>query len=130
MLFLPDARYARAVAANPGWYTMPRFDIKFPYGLGGSPATEESLKKSLIRELILMLGDQDTDPNHKELRKTPEAMAQGVHHFEHGQNFLKEAGNRATELKCAFGWQVQVVPGAAHENSKMSRVAAATLMER
>ena len=74
VLLLPNARYARAVAANPGWYTMPRFDIKFPYGLGSSPATEESLKTSLGREFVLMLGDRDTDPNHQDLRRTPPAM--------------------------------------------------------
>jgi alpha-beta hydrolase superfamily lysophospholipase len=129
MLLLPDARYARAVAANPGWYTMPRFDIKFPYGLGGSPATKRSLKKSLGREFVLLLGDRDTDPNHKDLRKTPQAMAQGASRFERGQNFFKEAGRRATELKCTFGWHLQVVHGAAHDNSKMSR-AAAVLMAR
>jgi pimeloyl-ACP methyl ester carboxylesterase len=130
VLLLPNARYARAVAANPGWYTMPRFDIKFPYGLGGSPATEGSLKKCLSREFVLLLGDQDTDPKHKDLRKTPQAMAQGAYRFERGQNFFKQAGHRATELKCTFGWQLQVVHGAAHENSKMSRPAAAVLMGR
>jgi poly(3-hydroxybutyrate) depolymerase len=130
VLLLPDARYARAVAANPGWYTMPRFDIKFPYGLAGSPATETSLEKSLGRELVLMLGDGDTDPNHKDLRKTPQAMAQGVHRFERGNNYFKEAEKRTTELKCVFGWQLQVVPKAAHQNSKMSGPAAAVLMDR
>lgn len=130
VLFLPDARYAKAVAANPGWYTMPTFDVTFPYGLAGSPAAEVSLKKSLGRKFVLMLGDQDTDPNHADLRRTPKAMAQGVHRFERGQNYVKEARNRATELKCALGWQVEVVPGAAHQNSKMSRAAAAVLMQR
>jgi poly(3-hydroxybutyrate) depolymerase len=129
VLFLPDARFARAVAANPGWYTMPTFDVKFPYGLNGSPATEASLKKSLGREFVLMLGDRDTEPNHKDLRKTPEAMAQGVHRFERGQNYVKEARNRAMELKCTFGWHIQVVPGAAHHNSEMSGPAAVVLME-
>jgi predicted esterase len=130
VLFLPDARYAKAVAANPGWYTMPTFDIKFPYGLGGSPATGGSLQQSLGRAFVLLLGDRDTDPNDKDLRKTPQAMAQGVHRFERGQNYFKEARNRATALQCPFGWQLQVVPGAAHQNSKMSRPAAAVLMGR
>lgn len=128
VLLLPDARYARAVAANPGWYTMPAFSVKFPYGLGGSPATEESLKKSLGREFVLMLGDRDTDSNHKDLRKTPKAMAQGAHRLERGQNYFREAVIRAAGLKSAFAWQLQVVPGAAHQNSKMSRSAAAVLM--
>lgn len=130
VLFLPDARYARAVAANPGWYTMPTFEVKFPYGLNGSPATEASLKKSLGREFVLMLGDRDTDPDHKDLRKTPEAMAQGVNRFERGQNLIREARKRAAELVCTFGWRTQVVPGAAHQNSTMSGPAAAVLMGR
>jgi pimeloyl-ACP methyl ester carboxylesterase len=34
VLFLPEARYATAVTANAGWYTMPTFSgKKFPYGL-------------------------------------------------------------------------------------------------
>ncbi|MBI4526799.1 MAG: hypothetical protein HY695_23630 [Deltaproteobacteria bacterium] len=130
VLFLPNARYAKAVAANPGWYTMPRFDIKFPYGLDGSPATKATLKKSLARDFVVMLGDRDTDLNHPDLRKTAKAMAQGVHRFERGQTYFKEARSRATELQCPFGWQIQVVPGAAHQNGKMSRPAAAVLMGR
>jgi pimeloyl-ACP methyl ester carboxylesterase len=130
VLLLPEARYARAVAANPGWYTMPRFDIKFPYGLGGSPATEGSLTQSLGRDFVLLLGDRDTDPNHKDLRSTPQAMAQGAFRFERGQNFFREARNRATELGSSFGWRLEIVHGAAHENTKMSASAAAVLMGR
>lgn len=130
VLFVPNARYARAVAANPGWYTWPTFAIRYPYGLDGSPAGDASLKKSLEREFVLMLGDRDTDPNRSDLRKTPQAMAQGKHRFERGGNFMKEAQTRATELKAEFGWKIQVVPGAAHENSRMSAPAAAVLMAR
>lgn len=130
VLFLPEARYAKAVAANPGWYTMPTFDVKFPYGLGGSPVTKGSLKKSLGREFVLMLGDQDTDPNHIALRRTPKAMAQGANRFERGQNYMKEAGKRAGELNCVLSWQLQIVRGVAHQNPKMSHSAAAILMRR
>jgi pimeloyl-ACP methyl ester carboxylesterase len=130
VLLLPEARYVRAVAANPGWYTMPRMDIKFPYGLGGSPATEGSLKKSLGRDFVLLLGDRDIDPNGKTLRRTPQAMAQGAYRFERGQNFFKEAANRATELASAFGWRLELVPGATHSNGQMSGPAAAVLMRQ
>jgi hypothetical protein len=130
VLLLPEARYARAVAANPGWYTMPTFDVRFPDGLGGSPATEGSLKNSLRREFVLLLGDRDTDPNHKALRRTPQAMAQGAFRLERGQNFFKEGANRATELNSAFGWRLEVVHGAGHSNGQMSGPAAAVLMER
>ena len=75
-------------------------------------------------------GDRDTDPGHKDLRKTPEATAQGANRFERGRKFVREARTRATEMKCPFAWQIQVVPGAAHQNSKMSGPAAAVLMGR
>lgn len=129
VLLLPEARYARAVAANSGWYTMPAFDARYPYGLGGSPVTHESLGKSLERDLVVMLGELDRDPRHRQLRRTPEAMAQGAHRYERGETFFREARGRAAELGTAFGWRIRPVPDAAHENSKMSRPAAAVLME-
>jgi pimeloyl-ACP methyl ester carboxylesterase len=128
VLFLPEARYARAVAANPGWYTTPDFDVKFPYGLKNAPVTKESLEASLGRNFILMLGDQDTDPNHEQLRKTTEAMAQGATRVERGQNYIKLARACAAELKCRCAWRLRMVPGAAHQNSKMSRAAAPVLL--
>lgn len=128
VLFLPNARYSKAVAANPGWYTRPSFAIPYPYGLAGSPATGASLKQSFAREFVLMLGDRDTDPNRTDLRRTPEAMAQGMHRFERGHNFMKDAQARAAELDADLRWTLQVVPGAAHQNSRMSGPAAAVLM--
>ena len=127
---LPDARYARAVAANAGWYMMPIFAVKYPHGLGGAPVSAESLKKILSRDFVIMLGDKDTDPNHRQLSRTRQAMAQGAQRFERGQNYFKEAQIRATELQSSFGWRLQIVPSAAHENSKMARPAAAVLMGR
>jgi hypothetical protein len=57
-----------------------------------------------------------------------EAMTQGENRFERGQNFFKEARKRTGELKCTFGWHIQVVPGAAHQNSDMPGPAAAVLL--
>ena len=63
-----------------------------------------------------MLGDRDTDPKHKDLRKTPEAMTQGANRFERGQNYFKEARKRTGELKCTFGWRHPVsCPGGTPE---------------
>jgi len=128
VLLLPEARYARAVAGTPGWYTMPRFDVRFPYGLGASPATEASLKRTLERDFVLMLGDRDIDRNDPELRKTKQALAQGANRFERGRAFYKEAEDRAAEWKIPLGWRLQVVPGVAHEPARMSAPAAAVLM--
>lgn len=130
VLLLPDARFARAIAANPGWYTMPAFNTQFPYGLGSAPASEASLKKSFTRDFALLLGDRDTDPNHPELRRTPQAMAQGAHRFERGQNYMKHATQQAKALNVELAWRLEVVPRAAHENRKMSQAAATLFASR
>ena len=129
VLLLPEARYSRAIAANPGWYTMPTLDTKYPYGLGESPVEAESLQKSLGRNFVLLLGEQDIDPNHKDLNKSPQAMAQGHFRLERGQNFFKTGQATAAKLNCPFAWKLKVVPRVAHSNTKMSRAAAAVLME-
>ena len=126
--FLPEARFSRAVAANPGWYTLPDLNVAFPYGLENSPATAGSLKRSLERNLIVLLGEQDTDADHAQLRKTPQALAQGRHRLARGQNFFKQAGERCAALNCQFGWQMKLVPGAGHSNAQMAAEAAAVLM--
>ena len=124
VLLLPDARYERAIAANAGWYTMPTTDVRFPFGLEGSPIDESSLKKSFARDLVVLLGDRDIDPNHRQLNRTPRAMAQGTNRFERGNRFYATAKARAAEFDTPFGWTLKVVPGVAHQNTRMSRAAA------
>lgn len=130
ILLLPEARYSRAVVANPGWYTMPRFDVRYPYGLAGSPVTEASLRTILGRDVVLMLGDEDRDPNDPDLRKSSQAMAQGTNRQERGHNFFREAERRAAELNCAFAWRRQQVRGGRHSDATMATAAAAALMGR
>ena len=125
VLTLPDARYARAVIGTPGWYTMPDFDVGWPYGLRHTQTDRAALKKILERDVVLLLGGADNDPSHDELRKTPQAMAQGVHRVERGENFFREARARAAELGAHFAWCMEIVPGVAHEPKKMSPTAAA-----
>lgn len=127
---LPDARYARAVAANAGWYIMPTFEVNYPHGLNDAPLSRDALKKVLGRDFVVLLGDRDIDPNHPGLSKSRQAREQGAHRLERGRNYFALAKERAVELQCPFGWQLQVVPFAAHENSKMARAAAVVLMGR
>ena len=36
LYYVPGARVKRAIAANAGWYTMPEFGVRYPYGLAES----------------------------------------------------------------------------------------------
>lgn len=117
---VPDARVIKAVAANAGWWTLPDLQTKFPYGLRGSVVDEAGLKAMLQRPLVVLLGTADTDPNHPELRRTPEAMLQGPYRFARG-NFFYEAGKKqAAALGVPFGWKLAMAPGVEHFDRDMA----------
>ena len=129
MMFRPDHRAAVAVAANPGWYTMPewREDRKvepFPYSLVKARVGEKELRRALERRFVLMLGEKDNDPNAENLSKTEGALKQGASRFERGENYFKAASTVARELGVNLAWELVEVPGVAHEGEPMSRAAA------
>lgn len=127
MLFMPQAPVAAAVAANAGWWTMPDPAIDFPYGVRGSPLDEAGLKSALQRPMTVLLGTLDTDPNHPELRKTPEAEAQGPHRWARGHRFFEEGQRRAAALGVPLGWNLAVAPGVGHQDAGMATFAARLL---
>jgi poly(3-hydroxybutyrate) depolymerase len=129
-LFLPEARYQRAVAANPGWYTMPDAEIAFPYGLGGTTADASKLKQSFANRFVLLLGSEDTNRDDPNLRKTPQADAQGLTRFERGKNYFQAARQRAKDLETEFAWKQQVVRGAGHSDKQMSKAAVTVFSAR
>jgi len=128
VLTLPEARYARAVIGTPGWYTMPDFDTAWPYGLKHTQTDRVALKRIFERDVVLLLGEKDNDPNHPDLSKKAASMAEGLHRVARGQNFFRQAEARAKELHANFAWRLQMVPGVAHEPKKMSPTAAANVV--
>ncbi len=130
VLFMPEARLARAVAANAGWYTMPDRSIGFPYGLGDTPVSDRDLAAALGKPLTVLLGTADTDRADTDLRKTPEADAQGPHRYARGQTFFARGQAAATKSGAPFGWTLERVPGIAHSNAGMAEAAAALIAGR
>ncbi len=124
LYFMPEARVATAVAANAGWWTMPDRDVDFPYGLRGSAIDAPMLKAMLKRNLIVLLGTADTDPNADNLRRTPEALAQGPHRFARGNRFFESGKNAAAALGVPLGWKLATAPGVAHSDHDISPFAA------
>jgi pimeloyl-ACP methyl ester carboxylesterase len=132
MFFRPDHRAAVAVAANPGWYTMPewRKDRKadaFPYSLLGAKVGEAELRKALARRFVLMVGEKDDDPDDENLNKSDGARKQGENRLERGENFFKEATSAARDLGVKFAWDLVEVPDTTHDFIAMSRAAGAVL---
>jgi poly(3-hydroxybutyrate) depolymerase len=130
VLFMPEARLAKAVAANAGWYTMPDRTIGFPYGLGGTPVSEQDLAVALGKPLTVLLGTADTDRADTDLRKTREADAQGPHRYARGQAFFARGETAAAARGVPFAWRLGRVPGIAHSNAGMAEAAAKLISGR
>lgn len=119
-----NARVNRAIAANAGWYTMPDRGIDWPYGLRRSAVTDAAIGHALASDVIVLLGNADTDRADRNLRKTPEAELQGAHRYDRGHTFFRVARALAKQLGTEFAWSLQSVAGAAHSNAQMAPAAA------
>lgn len=129
VLLEPLPHLITAYAANAGWYTLPHAGFDWPYGLNGAGVDDQAVRAWLGAPLVVLLGDQDTDPNHQHLRRTPEADAQGPHRYARGANFIAVGRARAASLDTPFAWRAASVPGIAHDNAGMARAAAALIAE-
>lgn len=110
----------RAVAANAGSYTMPLYGERFPFGLDGVAADDETVPRLLSRPLIVLLGDHDVDTDDPDLPREPEAMRQGPHRFARGQHYFETAKREAARLGAPFNWRLAIAPGIAHSGERMA----------
>lgn len=120
LFFAPGPRVKRYLSANAGWYTFPDFGIEFPFGLGGTLLTEADVRAALAKDVVILLGDKDNNPNSSSLNKSKEARRQGAHRFARGQAFFAAARDLAAARGWEFGWSVRVVKGVAHSNGDMA----------
>lgn len=129
-LYNPDARAAVVVAANAGWYQMPDASERYPYGLQLAGVDAAALPRFLARRMVVLLGEADTDSDHRSLRQTPAARAQGPDRLSRGRAFFAAGAAAACAGRVEFGWQLALVPGVGHDNSKMAAHAIDFLLTR
>lgn len=112
--FMPAMNYRKAVAAASGWYTVPDSTIAFPYGTGYAPIPYTHQRDYFSRDVLILVGSEDTDENSAGLRHTPEADAQGLNRFDRAQHFYTRSAQRAQQIQADFNWDLQVSPGVNH----------------
>lgn len=130
--FLPTARLIRAAAVNAGWYTLPSWgnghteNYDMPYGLQGTPVKKTDLKKSLSKQIIIMVGEEDikTPQQSKMVRGTKEAMYQGNNRLQRGLFYYQTAQQTAQKLNQNLAWKFSVIPKANHNKHKVVQSAA------
>ena len=129
LLFEDLPHLLTAYSANAGWYTLPDRNETWPYGLSGIDIDEGRIGAWLERPMTLLLGEGDIDPGDPNLRRTPEALAQGPHRLARGHYFFDHAGWQAQERGVSLGWRVVTVPDVAHDNAGMARTAASLIAQ-
>lgn len=124
LYYKPSARVKRAIVANAGWYTLPVYGEKYPYGLEGSGVQETALQVVFAKDVVLLLGDADIDPQDETLRQTKEARRQGPHRYARGVMMYRVAKAKAEKKGVDFNWSLVEVHGAEHSNAQMAPAAA------
>lgn len=124
MLLTPSTRARLAIAANAGWYTMPDFETQYPAGLAGSHADEDQLGLALGRQVVVLLGTADNDPQDPYLSRSDAAMRQGPHRLARGKEFFGRLQQAAEERGVALDWRLELAEGVGHSNADMAALAA------
>lgn len=121
--------YTAAMASNPGWYTLPTLERRFPEGLDGLDLDRDALARWLAYPMIIFAGNRDIVTDDPNLPAQPEALAQGPHRYGRAHFMLEFAQAEAARLGVPCSWQLLTVDGVGHDGAAMSRAAAAYWFE-
>jgi poly(3-hydroxybutyrate) depolymerase len=120
-------RVAAAVCANAGTYAMPDLDVAWPFGLGQTELTPETLTPVLNFPLTVMAGTNDTNTTGRYFPKGPRSMRQGETRYHRAHNYVRLGRDMASTLGTHCAWTVIDVPGVGHDGHGMSIAAAPVL---
>lgn len=125
VLLNPGSRARRVIAANAGFYTLPDLATPPVVGLAGLGIDEASLRRSFGSQLLVLLGENDNDPERGGSHlHTPLIDQQGTNRLARGRYFHAFAVDRAQALRAQFNWELRVAPGIGHDFRAMTPVAA------
>ena len=122
--FTKPKRAKLIISAGSGWYTIPNYTEKFPYGLNNSPFEKNNLTEKLQLPMIVMVGENDTNPYDSDLRKTVEANRQGSNRVERANYYYNSASQEASNIGIDLNWSYLTVENVGHSSSGMAPQAA------
>lgn len=125
VLLHPGSRARRVIAANAGFYSLPDLTTPPVTGLAGLGIDEASLRRSFAAQLLVLLGENDNDPERGGSHlHTPLIDQQGTNRLARGRYFHAFAAERAQALGAQFAWELRVAPGIGHDFRAITPVAA------
>ena len=120
-------RVAAAVSANAGTYAMPDLDTPWPFGLGQTEVTPDSLAALLGFPLTVMAGMNDTKTTGRYFPKGPRSLRQGETRWHRAHTYVRLGHEAAAQLGVTCRWRVIDVPDVGHDGHGMSVAAAPVL---
>lgn len=120
LLFKPEARVLRAVAANPPFFMMPRSGRNYPFGPTGAPIRPGMMEQWLSAPLTIILGDRDIGPRTRPISNGPLGRAQGPHVLARGLRFYYEILLIASEENVPHAWKLEILHNVGHSNEHIA----------
>lgn len=120
VLFKPNARFNKAIAANSGWYTVPDGIANYPYGIMNSPLAAIAPNNYFRKQLHISIGALDNNGSDSSLRHNVASDLQGLNRLERANYFFTNSQNYAQKNKNEFNWKLRIVPNSGHDPVKMS----------
>jgi len=120
LLFKPDAKVEKVIFSNSGWYTRPYRKQKYPYGLEDTDVSSADIAKAFAKNVTILLGADDTDKYHFQLKRNKTVDERGLNRFERGTNYFNFCKQTADSMKTPFNWKLSTAPGIEHRNDMMA----------
>jgi len=120
VLFKPNARFNKAIAANSGWYTVPDGVANYPYGIMNCPLSSAPPNNYFSKQLYITVGSLDNNGSDSSLRHNAASDLQGLNRLDRANYFYSNSQNYALKTISDFNWKFSVVPNSGHDPIKMS----------
>lgn len=130
VLFFPNSKANRILASNSGSYTIPDLNLDIPFGMNNINFTQENLKYSFKKKLVLFIGELDNENEKRgHLLRSLTNDKHGLHRLERAKYFYKKGDEISSKMKEEFNWKLHIVPNIGHNQRKMAKAAAKYLYE-
>jgi len=114
LFFKPLARIDKMVASAAGWYTTLDLETNFPYGINASPLEDIDFSLLFSKQLTILVGSNDNDPNSSALRHNSIVDLQGLNRLDRAISFYNNAQSKAADLNVNFEWDFVINPNEDH----------------
>ena len=120
VLFKPNARFNKAIAANSGWFTVPDGVANYPYGVMNSPLSLIAPNEYFSKQLYITVGELDNNGSDSSLRHNTASDLQGLNRLDRANYFYSKSQIFAQKNNSDFNWKFNIVPNSGHDATKMS----------